>query len=161
MDPIRTVESGAVLIIERRRLLLMKKAPGRLGEGKWKALSGKLLPSESPIEGAMRETFEESGIRVTHLEPRGKMCYFFEGRREEWIVHLFASRSFEGEPRSSDEGFVRWFSFDELPYDEMWEDDRHWLPHVLEGKKVAGAFYFDADGSKLLDFSLDIEDLRA
>ena len=158
MDLIRTIESGAVLIIERDHLLLMKKAPGRLGEGKWKALSGKLLPSETPIEGAMRETFEESGIRVTQLEPRGKLCYFFEGRREEWIVHLFVSRSFEGELRSSDEGVVRWFSLDELPYDEMWEDDRHWLPHVIDGKNVAGAFYFNADGSKLLDFRLDFED---
>jgi 8-oxo-dGTP diphosphatase len=157
MDPIRTVESGAVLIIERDHLLLMKKAPRRLGEGKWKALSGKLLPCETPIEGAMRETYEESGIQVTQLEPRGKLCYFFEGRREKWIVHLFSSRSFEGELRSSDEGVVRWFSLDELPYDEMWEDDRHWLPHVIEGKKVAGAFYFNADGSKLLNFSLKIE----
>jgi 8-oxo-dGTP diphosphatase len=160
MDPIKTVESGAVLIIERGCLLLMKKAPGRLGEGKWKALSGKLLPCETPIEGAMREAFEESGIRVTHLEPRGKLCCFFEGRREKWIIHLYASHSFEGEPRSSDEGFVRWFSLDELPYDEMWEDDKHWLPHVIDGKKVVGTFYFNADGSKLLDFSIDVEDLR-
>ncbi len=105
----------------------------------------------------MREAFEESGIRVKQLEPRGKLCYFFEGRREKWIIHLYESRSFEGEPRSSDEGFVRWFSLDELPYDEMWVDDRHWLPHVLEGKKVAGTFYFNVDGSKLLDFSLKIE----
>ncbi|UCH58017.1 MAG: 8-oxo-dGTP diphosphatase, partial [Candidatus Bathyarchaeota archaeon] len=141
MDLIRTVEVGAVLIIEGNRLLLTKKAPGLLGEGKWKALSGRLLPSESPIEGAMRESFEESGLRVTQLEPRGKLCCFFEGRQEEWIVHLFASSSFEGGLRSSDEGDVSWFSLDELPYDEMWEDDRHLLPHVLKGKKVAGTLY--------------------
>lgn len=153
----RTIKGSAVLVVKRERLLLVRKFEESLGKYRWKPLSGELLSGESPIEGAKREAYEESGLEVRQLEPCGELRCFFEGKQEEWIIYLFATSSFEGELRSSEEGIVRWFPIDELPYDEMWTDDKHWLPHVLDGKKVVGSFHFDADGSKLLDFSLKIE----
>ena len=38
-----------------------------------------------------------------------------------------------------------WADINALPYDQMWEDDRHWLPLLLEGKSFAGFFTFDGD----------------
>jgi hypothetical protein len=37
----------------------------------------------------------------------------------------------------------KWFSSDQLPYEQMWPDDKHWLPLVLAGKRVQGEFQFD------------------
>jgi hypothetical protein len=28
----------------------------------------------------------------------------------------------------------QWFTFTDIPYDQMWEDDRIWLPMVLNGQ---------------------------
>jgi len=36
-----------------------------------------------------------------------------------------------------------WFRIEEVPYHEMWEDDKYWLPAVLRGEKVYGRFFFD------------------
>ena len=62
------VEAAVVLVIDGDRLLLLKTT-GHIGEGRWKGLSGKLLPGENPAEGAAREAFEESGLKVSTLSP--------------------------------------------------------------------------------------------
>jgi hypothetical protein len=36
-----------------------------------------------------------------------------------------------------------WFRIEEVPYHEMWEDDKYWLPAVLRGEKVYGRFFFE------------------
>jgi 8-oxo-dGTP pyrophosphatase MutT (NUDIX family) len=63
------VEAAVVLVIDGDRLLMLKTAAGRIGEGRWKSLSGKLMPGESPAEGAAREAFEESASRCRPCPP--------------------------------------------------------------------------------------------
>jgi 8-oxo-dGTP pyrophosphatase MutT (NUDIX family) len=156
------VEAAVVLVVDGGRVLLLKTAAGHVGEGKWKGLSGKLLSGESPSEGATREAFEESGLRVSDLVRHGVVRCCFGGRENpDWIVHVFSTDSFEGDMRHGPEGAPRWIPLEEIPYGEMWEDNMHWLPLVLEGKRFKGTFQYDEEGSKLLDFSLDVEDLRA
>jgi hypothetical protein len=73
------------------------------------------------------------------------------------VVHVYSSSDFDGEPLdASEEGVLRWFRFDEIPYDRMWQDDEHWLPLALEGKRFRGWFLFSEDGSKLLDHELTV-----
>ena len=33
---------------------------------------------------------------------------------------------------------------DAIPYGEMWEDDRIWLPEILAGRPVRGDFLFES-----------------
>ncbi|MBT3869150.1 MAG: hypothetical protein HOF19_14665, partial [Gammaproteobacteria bacterium] len=40
------------------------------------------------------------------------------------------------------EAIPLWFKLDELPFDEMWDDDRLWLPQILSGQSVRGYFTF-------------------
>ena len=53
-----------------------------------------------------------------------------------------------------EEGELRWFPVEEIPYGEMWQDDEYWLPLLLEGKRYEGDFYFNKDATELLDYSL-------
>jgi len=55
---------------------------------------------------------------------------------------------------SSKEGTLRWFTLEEIPFGEMWQDDKHWLPILLEDKNFEGDFYFDKEGKELLDFRI-------
>jgi len=32
-----------------------------------------------------------------------------------------------------------------VPLDEMWEDDRLWLPRMLDGESFSGFFVFDGE----------------
>lgn len=54
---------GAVVQDERGRVLLMRRAPDAInGAGEWTIPGGKIDPGETADEGAVRETFEETGI---------------------------------------------------------------------------------------------------
>lgn len=151
-----TVEATLCHIIDGGRLLLQKKAAGLFGEGKWNGVGGKLEVGEAPREGAAREVLEETGLRVSHLTPHGVLNFYF-GRRGEpdWVVHVFSAERFEGEVKASEEGALRWFPVSEIPYGEMWRDDEHWLPLLLEGRRFHGDFYFNDDGSELLDHRIE------
>jgi len=151
-----TVEATLCEIISEGRLLLQRKATGRFGEGKWNGPGGNLGPGESPGEGVVREVFEETGLRVYDLHHHGVLYHYFGQEGEpDWAVHIFSTGSFHGKLKEGDEGELRWFPVDRIPYGEMWEDDIHWLPLLLEGKDFEGAFYFNENASRLLDFRLN------
>lgn len=152
------VKATVCHIINGKYLLLQKKSVGLFGEGKWNGVGGKLVEGETFLEGVEREVLEETGLSVSNLIPHGILNFFFGQKAEpDWIVHVFSTCTFEGTMRPSNEGWLRWFTFDEIPYDEMWQDDEHWLPLLLDGKRFSGDFHFDEGGSQLLYFDLEVE----
>jgi len=144
-------------IIKGKKLLLQMKSKGLFGEGKWVGVGGRLKPGENPEECVKREVFEETGLRILDLKFHGVLNFYFGDKEElDWIVHIFSTTNFEGEPKPSEEGNLKWFDFEEIPYEEMWGDDKYWLPLLFKGQRFRGDFYFDEKGEKLLDFSLKV-----
>lgn len=111
--------------------------------GRWNGYGGKVEPGESIEEGAKREMFEESGIRVTEMEPVGFIHFDLLGRPFSMDTHIFRVVAHEGEPIETDEMRPQWFHTDEIPYSEMWADDPVWLPLMLQGKRFEGNFVMD------------------
>lgn len=129
-------------------LLAMKKRG--FGAGKWNGPGGKVESGESVEEACRRETQEEAGIGVPVLEPRGIVEFVFEGKPE-WDneCHVFVATSVEGEARETEEMKPHWFAIEDVPYDDMWDDDAIWLPAVLAGGAVNKRFYFTSDGKMI------------
>jgi 8-oxo-dGTP diphosphatase len=67
-------------------------------------------------------------------------------------VAVFAASGCEGELCETSEATPMWTDMERIPYEEMWEDDAHWLPLLLRRKKFRGHFVFD--GEKLLNYRL-------
>jgi 8-oxo-dGTP diphosphatase len=142
-------------IIKDDRILLIKKRQDLFGGGKWNGLGGKMNPDESPEETCRREVLEESGLTVGSLQHHGLLKFWFGGGNEpNWIVHVFSTHLFEGQLRESREGTLHWTQLDQIPYNEMWEDDQHWLPLLLNEKTFSGEFYFNKEGTKLLEYNI-------
>jgi mutator protein MutT len=144
-------------IIKDGKILLQNKALGKFGEGKWNGPGGKIKSIETPLEGVIREVKEETGLTILNPKLNGVIDFYFgENPKPDWNTYVFLVTEFKGKLKSSDEGELRWFRLNEIPYDNMWEDDKYWLPSFIEGKKVEGSFWFNREGTKLIRHELKI-----
>lgn len=148
-----TVKAVLCFLLRDGEVLLIRKKKG-FGAGKINGVGGRVEPGERPEEAAVREVFEEVGVRVRSLEPAGTLEFYSADSEPDWLIHVFLSRDFEGEPRESEEASPRWYKLGELPFEEMWEDDRVWLRYALSGKRVEGRFWYDREYSRLLKWEL-------
>ena len=134
-------------------VLLIRKKRG-LGEGLYVGPGGKVEEGETPRECVVREVKEEIGVTPRDPEKVGEFEFVF-GETPEMFVHVFRAEEFAGEPEESPEADPAWFDYDAVPYDEMWEDDRYWMPALFDGKTFAGEFVFDAEGDELLEWDVE------
>lgn len=121
-------------------LLGMKKRG--FGAGWWNGFGGKIKEGESLIDAAKREVKEESGLDVLSLEEQGVLDFEYSDTQTLHTTHIFSCKEFEGSPQETEEMRPRWFSVDEIPYEDMWPDDKYWFPLLLAGKKFSGTFVF-------------------
>jgi 8-oxo-dGTP diphosphatase / 2-hydroxy-dATP diphosphatase len=113
------------------------------GEGRWNGTGGKVREGEAIEAAAIREAQEELGLDIQGLAKVAELSFTFPHQPDfDQVVHVYLSDSWSGEPTESDEMRPQWFQADSIPYAEMWSDDVLWLPHVLEGAKLRGAFTF-------------------
>jgi len=75
--------------------------------------------------------------------------YLGESRELDQTVFLFSCNKSTGRIRRSNEGELKWFTIELIPYDEMWDDDRIWLPQLLNGDGLVGDFYFSENCEKV------------
>jgi len=140
------------IVYQEDRVLLGMKKRG-FGEGRWNGFGGKIQEGESIEEAMRRELNEEVGIIPRSFEKKALFEFHFRDNSEYLEVHVFYISSFEGEPVETEEMKPQWFSLDEIPFEEMWPDDKYWLPLFLEGKTLRGRFFF-GDRDTLLDYTL-------
>jgi len=157
-----------MFVIRGGEVLLIRKLRG-LGAGKINAPGGRLEPGETLVDAAIRETREEVGVTPVAPRLRGRLRFSFVkrpvatgppttddiGYRLE--CHVFSADACEGEVAATDEAIPMWVALGEIPYDEMWADDRLWLPLMLSGRApFDGRFVFEDE--TMLDVALDAFD---
>jgi 8-oxo-dGTP diphosphatase len=141
-----------VFVVRDDRILLIRKLRG-LGGGKINGPGGRLEADESALECAVREAREELGIEPLQLHEAGRLSFQFT---DGYSIHVtvFRAADLVGRPVATSEAVPLWTPIADIPFDEMWEDDRIWLPKLLEGTPFSGRFLFDGD--RLLDWELDL-----
>jgi ADP-ribose pyrophosphatase YjhB (NUDIX family) len=55
--------SAAALVVDAGRLLLVRRGPGSAGAGRWSVPGGRIEAGERAADAAVRELFEETGLR--------------------------------------------------------------------------------------------------
>ncbi|KAF9161985.1 hypothetical protein DFQ26_003967 [Actinomortierella ambigua] len=126
-----------VLVFDKkqRKVLLGYKKRG-FGAHLWNGFGGKVEPGETVKQGAARELQEEAGLTVEDkdLVKAGLLLFVFENDPVGLETHVYKTEKYSGEPTECDEMRPQWFSFDDIPFDLMWEDDRLWFPLLFDGK---------------------------
>jgi 8-oxo-dGTP diphosphatase len=70
-------------------------------------------------------------LKEENLEYRGLLKFLFVSEPEKsWDCSIFFA-DYDGEVRESDEMAPQWFALDDIPYNTMREDDKIWLPELL------------------------------
>ena len=146
------------LLLKGDKILLAMKKRG-FGVGRWNGAGGKFDSEKGDkniLDAAIRETKEEIGVEIKNPEKVG-LFHFKFADKEEWDqdVFLFIATEWLGEPSESEEMMPKWFSFNEIPYAQMWPDDIFWMPHILGGKKIEASFLFGKE-DKILDYNIQI-----
>ena len=144
------VRATLLFVWKHGELLMIRKKRG-LGAGKINGPGGKIDPGETAEQAAVREVEEEVGVTPLAPVARGRLRFqFVDGLRLQ--VHVFTAPDCSGTLQETDEATPLWVPVDAIPYDEMWADDRVWLPRMLVGEWVELCAVFDGDA--MLDHTL-------
>ena len=102
------------------------KKKNDINKDKWIGIGGKIEENESPDECILRETLEETGLRLTSWRCRGIVTFLNTDCDGEYM-YLFTADGFEGTLKECDEGDLQWVSRDFLYSLPMWEGDKIFL----------------------------------
>ena len=136
------VPSVTVLLFDPQdRVLLVRHAD----RGVWVAPGGSLEPHELPADAALREAWEETGLRVELVRLLGVYAgpelevRYANGDRVSYCMIVFEARATGGELRPDGEETLElgWFGRDELAELELAPWVRLVVPDALAGREGA------------------------
>ncbi|MFO0882296.1 MAG: 8-oxo-dGTP diphosphatase [Candidatus Saccharimonadales bacterium] len=138
------VRRTLLLLRKDHQVLLAMKKRG-FGAGRWNGVGGKLEPGESIEQALVRECQEEINVTPTRYRKVAELDFYGGSTEEAWnmFVYAYVCDEWQGEPTETEEMAPKWYDISDIPYADMWQDDEHWLPLALNGKKVTGTFTFD------------------
>ncbi len=145
----------------KNKILLGMKKRG-FGQGKYNGFGGKVKENETIEQAALREFQEESELKTDlgSLKKVAEMDFFFPHEpRFDQTVHTFLVEKWAGEPRETEEMAFEWFDMDKIPYSKMWDDDKYWLPKVIDGKILKAKFVFRLEGNEHVNDKQEIKEV--
>jgi ADP-ribose pyrophosphatase YjhB (NUDIX family) len=116
-NPARTHDVTLFILDPSERLALIRKP--QFADGIWRPPGGGVKPGEDFSAGAVREAFEETGLRVEldRYLVASSATFLFAGGDVAWRTHVFSARTADTElaPQDGDEiAGARWGTLAEL-----------------------------------------------
>lgn|SRR5690606_19021552 len=138
-------ETVLIYIEKDNKYLLIHKVNKDMNFNKYSGVGGKLEKGETPIEAAIRETKEETGLSII---PIFKGIVNFHSNDYVEIMYLYKAYEFEGIITPSDEGELIWYDKEKLDELPMWEGDYIFLKKIDEPGTFELSLYYE--GEKLV-----------
>lgn len=137
---IPNVATLCYLIDEKNNKILLGKKKYGGAKGKVNGFGGKVEEKDKTIkEAAIREFTEETNVQLKELELVSIISFHSKdtssNENKSVKIFTFTSNSWTGTPEESEEMSVEWFDRKQIPFEEMWENDRLWFNVVMSGKK--------------------------
>jgi 8-oxo-dGTP pyrophosphatase MutT (NUDIX family) len=142
-EPNSLVPAAGVLAVDQVGRLLLQR---RRDTGQWAIPMGKQELGETVTQCAVRETEEETGVKVEvtgllgiYSDPGHVVYYTSDGETRQEFEIILLGRPVSGEPRANDEASAAaWFTVAELDrldiHPTQWRQLRSWLdgtaPHI-------------------------------
>lgn len=127
-----------LFVVSGGRILLIEKKRGH-GAGMINGPGGKLEGDETAVQCAVREVEEETGVHPLGARLVGEL-HFQYTNGDTVFGYAFRADSYNGALIETAEAKPFWVALDAIPFDAMWDDDRVWLPLLLENRAFVGRF---------------------
>ncbi|MCR4275793.1 MAG: NUDIX domain-containing protein [Candidatus Parcubacteria bacterium] len=131
------------IVLQNGTVLLGEKKKGEIGTGVLSGPGGKLDPGETLPECLVRETREELKIE---LDPASlelvAIIDFYAAGEIDFCVYVYRTETFFGELEETADMIPAWYPLDNLPYDRMFDSDRHWFARAACGEKFRANVYY-------------------
>jgi 8-oxo-dGTP diphosphatase len=121
--------------------------------GLWVAPGGKIEKHESPYECALREFYEETGLRALNMHLRGIVSLVLPQLTSPCIQFIYLVTEFSGETTAdAEEGSLRWWPKSEINQLPMPDGVSLFLSHLLDtSKPIYQAKFVYNDDLKIID----------
>jgi 8-oxo-dGTP pyrophosphatase MutT (NUDIX family) len=146
--PNSLVPAAGILAVDGQGRVLLQR---RRDTGQWAIPMGKQEVGETVTQCAVRETEEETGVRVEvtgllgiYSDPGHVVFYDSDGETRQEFEIILLGRPVSGEPLVNDEASaVGWFAPDDLGvldiHPTQWRQLRNWLDHAYPHIDLVGA----------------------
>ncbi|MCR8630100.1 8-oxo-dGTP diphosphatase [Paenibacillus radicis (ex Xue et al. 2023)] len=149
------IDIYTICMVQDRDKVLLINRPDRLGFPGFIAPGGKVDFPETTSEGAIREVWEETGLRVIDIVYKGLYEFVIPEKKYRYMVFNYLATSFEGELlQNPPEGELVWVSIKEalnLPM-QSWFKRR--FPLFFEPGTFEHQITRDAENKTVLDQKL-------
>ena len=108
--------TAAMIILRHDKEFLLLKRHKDPNAGCYVPIGGKLEPHERPIDAAIRETFEEAGLRINigQLHYAGVLSES-SPTNYNWLCFIYVVDIERIPPPFCNEGILEWVTFDKIP----------------------------------------------
>ena len=114
-DELKWVSTTNMFVLKDGKVLVLKRGEDEADFPGWYMLpGGKQEPNETPLQAAIRETFEETGIKVSHPTLKIIATHNHDYRSKIYLVYIFTATEFSGDIVQSTEGETLWIPLQEL-----------------------------------------------
>jgi len=134
------------------QLLMVKNLRG-MNKGFCNFPGGKMDYGESIKTALYREIKEETGLKLKRAKYIGRIDIIpddelkIKRHQKDVQVYVFYSNDYSGDIQAKPgEVELMWVNKSEIPYDKMRDNDKLWVPEVMQGKVVHMAFFRNTQG---------------
>ena len=149
---------ATLCILKNKNKFLLLKRYNEPNKNKFVPVGGKLKPHESPKDGVIRETFEETGIKIKDPKFFGILTESSPSSYN-WISYIFSYEIKFIDPPISDEGKLEWIKYENLKSIPTPLTDHHIYKFILENRKFIINVLYDKE-LKLLEMVEEISNTK-